>query len=128
MGHRNKKILKRVLKIMDDNKNKQIVFVFGVGHFLGEGSIVELIQSSGFNISRQPAEYRVNLSKSRRTSNKIHKNQHLSNNMYRTQEDWNKYLFYECKPTSSVLSRNCSKFSIFTLLMYLLFKFTIHNF
>ena len=29
--HRNKKILKRVLKIMDDNKNKQIVFVFGVG-------------------------------------------------------------------------------------------------
>ena len=28
---RNKKILNRLLKIIDDNKNKQIVFVFGVG-------------------------------------------------------------------------------------------------
>lgn len=28
---RNKKILNRILKIIDDNKNKQIVFVFGVG-------------------------------------------------------------------------------------------------
>jgi len=125
---RNKKILNRLLKIIDDNKNKQIVFVFGVGHFLGEGSIVELIQSSGFNISRQPAEYHVNSSKRVYKSKKAAKRQHISENTYRTQEDWYKYLFHENKPTSSVPSNNNSKFSILTLFMYLLLKFTVHSF
>ena len=51
--NRNSKMAKRVIKIVNKNPNKSYLFAFGLMHFLGEGSIIELLKKDGFSVKQK---------------------------------------------------------------------------
>ncbi|NPA27681.1 MAG: TraB/GumN family protein, partial [Epsilonproteobacteria bacterium] len=40
----------RIDKIVSKNPNKAYLFAFGIMHFLGQKSVIELLQSKGYNV------------------------------------------------------------------------------
>jgi uncharacterized protein YbaP (TraB family) len=49
---RNIKMAKRIEKIVSKESKKEALFAFGVMHFLGKKSIIEILQSHGYKIKR----------------------------------------------------------------------------
>jgi uncharacterized protein YbaP (TraB family) len=53
--NRNGKMASRVIEQIRSNPETSLLFAFGVGHFLGENSVVELLRSEGLEVRRVPA-------------------------------------------------------------------------
>ncbi len=49
---RNRNMAERIAKLMRDHPAKKYVFAFGTFHFIGEGSVVELLRKDGFTVTR----------------------------------------------------------------------------
>ena len=50
---RNEKMAKRIDKLIRNNPNKEYIFAFGLLHFLGKKSIIELLEAKGYNVKKQ---------------------------------------------------------------------------
>jgi uncharacterized protein YbaP (TraB family) len=50
---RNEKMAERVDKLIRNNPNKEYIFAFGLLHFLGKKSIIELLEAKGYNVKKQ---------------------------------------------------------------------------
>lgn len=50
LNKRNRRMSKRVVQLIHENPMKSFFFAFGAGHFLGNGSIIDILQKQGYNI------------------------------------------------------------------------------
>ena len=49
---RNKVMASRVIELLRSNPGSSLFFAFGVGHFTGEDSVIELMREAGFEVER----------------------------------------------------------------------------
>ena len=49
---RNRMVTDRIIEEMNMNKDQKFFFAFGVAHFFGDGSVIELLKEKGFTVER----------------------------------------------------------------------------
>ena len=49
---RNEIMAKRIVKLIQENPDTSFFFAFGVGHFIGQGSVVDLLRQQNFRVDR----------------------------------------------------------------------------
>ena len=49
---RNKVMARRVIELLRSNPGSSLFFAFGVDHFTGEDSVIELMREAGFEVER----------------------------------------------------------------------------
>lgn len=74
---RNKRIGDRVIQLLLAHPNETFFFAFGAGHFLGNNTVLDFVQSKGFQIDHVPANKKIRGQKNR------------DFNMGRMLADWN---------------------------------------
>ncbi|XP_028401249.1 metalloprotease TIKI homolog isoform X2 [Dendronephthya gigantea] len=52
---RNQKMANRIVKIINELPKRRMLFAFGAGHFIGQRSIISILQSQGYNITHLKA-------------------------------------------------------------------------
>ncbi|CAB4019480.1 Hypothetical predicted protein [Paramuricea clavata] len=52
---RNRKMAKKIVKIVNEEPKRRMIFALGAGHFIGNRSIISLLQSQGYNITHLKA-------------------------------------------------------------------------
>ena len=52
LRERNKKMAEKIIHILKTDSETSFFFAFGAGHFIGENSIVDILKSAGFKITR----------------------------------------------------------------------------
>ena len=50
--NRNEIMAKRIIKLIQENPDTSFFFAFGVGHFIGQGSVVDLLRQQNFRVDR----------------------------------------------------------------------------
>ena len=55
---RNRVMAKRLMKMMDEHPNRKPVFAFGVAHFTGDESVIDLVRAKGYKVTRRFAPKR----------------------------------------------------------------------
>jgi len=58
---RNKVMAKRIIKLLKQHPKRKQVFAFGVAHFIGKESVVELVQAQGYQVIRRFAPSKSSL-------------------------------------------------------------------
>lgn len=70
---RNRRMAKRVLKLIEEEPKKKFFFAFGAGHFLGNGSVIEILKMQGHNVTHIQADDPLPRYGNMRTAKKLKK-------------------------------------------------------
>ena len=60
---------RRVIDLLNNHEGRTFFFAFGTGHFIGEGSVVDILRSAGFNVKRLSPSSVVRTNNSKATDN-----------------------------------------------------------